>query len=143
MTLIRKAIYLIANIQIACNDLQSYGIIPHKTGNLHFTFERIPAVYMKDFIRGYFDGNGSIYYTKSWGINCSGYLPFLLKMASYLPASFSQQDFITYGTITTTKKSSVIKVLSYLYQNSTIYLERKYQKYQECLLALNDYQGAT
>ena len=131
------------NSQKVCNDLQSYGIIPHKTGNLHFTFERIPAVYMKDFIRGYFDGNGSIYYTKSWGINCSGYLPFLLKMASYLPASFSQQDFITYGTITTMRKSSVIEVLSYLYEDSTIYLERKYQKYQECLLALNDYQGAT
>lgn len=40
-------------------DLAVYGIIPHKTGTLS-----IPKVldkqYWKDFIRGYFDGDGSI-----------------------------------------------------------------------------------
>lgn len=131
------------NSRKICDDLQSYGIIPHKTGNLHFVFHQVPQKYMRDFIRGYFDGNGCIYYSKGWGINCSGYLPFLLEMASYLPCSVSKQDFSTYGTIATMKKASVIAILSYLYQNSSIYLERKYQKYQECLLALNDYQGAT
>lgn len=42
------------------NDLAKYGIIPHKTGTL-----KMPIVldkqYWKDFIRGYFDGDGSIY----------------------------------------------------------------------------------
>ena len=41
-------------------DLAVYGIIPHKTGTLS-----IPKVldkqYWKDFIRGYFDGDGTIY----------------------------------------------------------------------------------
>ena len=41
-------------------DLAIYGIIPHKTGTLS-----IPKVldkqYWKDFIRGYFDGDGTIY----------------------------------------------------------------------------------
>lgn len=40
-------------------DLAAYGIIPHKTGTLS-----IPKVldkqYWKDFIRGYFDGDGTI-----------------------------------------------------------------------------------
>ena len=126
-----------------CNDLCSYGIVPHKTGNLYFSFNRIPESLIKDFIRGYFDGNGCICYSGAWAISCSGYLPFLLEVMKYLPATLTSQDFTTYGTISTSKKSSVINTLSYLYKDSIIYLERKYKKYCECLLALNDYQGAT
>lgn len=41
-------------------DLSTYGIVPHKTGKL-FIPKDLDKKYWKDFIRGYFDGDGSIY----------------------------------------------------------------------------------
>jgi DNA-binding transcriptional regulator WhiA len=42
------------------NDLISYGIIPNKTGTLSMP-KNLKKIYWKDFIRGYFDGDGSIH----------------------------------------------------------------------------------
>lgn len=42
------------------NDLAKYGIIPKKTGTLMMP-KLLDKKYWKDFIRGYFDGDGSIY----------------------------------------------------------------------------------
>lgn len=41
-------------------DLATYGIVPHKTGKIRIPQE-LNKIYWKDFIRGYFDGDGSIY----------------------------------------------------------------------------------
>ena len=41
-------------------DLAEYGIIPNKTGKLNIP-KKLKKEYWKDFIRGYFDGDGSIY----------------------------------------------------------------------------------
>ena len=41
-------------------DLAKYGIIPRKTGKLTIP-EKLSKEYWKDFIRGYFDGDGSIF----------------------------------------------------------------------------------
>lgn len=41
-------------------DLAKYGIIPHKTGKIYIS-NLLPKEYWRDFIRGYFDGDGSIY----------------------------------------------------------------------------------
>ena len=41
-------------------DLAEYGIIPHKTGKL-FISKKLSKEYWRDFIRGYFDGDGSIF----------------------------------------------------------------------------------
>ena len=42
-------------------DLATYGIIPNKTGTLRVP-QNLKKEYWKDFIRGYFDGDGSISY---------------------------------------------------------------------------------
>ena len=41
-------------------DLANYGIIPNKTGHI-FVPKNLDKKYWRDFIRGYFDGDGSIY----------------------------------------------------------------------------------
>ena len=41
-------------------DLSMYGIVPHKTGHIYIS-SLLPKEYWRDFIRGYFDGDGSIY----------------------------------------------------------------------------------
>lgn len=40
-------------------DLAEYGIIPHKTGHIEIP-KKLDKQYWRDFIRGYFDGDGSI-----------------------------------------------------------------------------------
>ena len=41
-------------------DLATYGIIPHKTGKIRIP-QKLEKEYWKDFIRGFFDGDGSIF----------------------------------------------------------------------------------
>lgn len=41
-------------------DLAEYNIIPHKTGKLSLP-KKLSKEYWKDFIRGYFDGDGSVF----------------------------------------------------------------------------------
>lgn len=41
-------------------DLAEYGVIPNKTGTLSIP-KKLDKKYWRDFIRGYFDGDGSIY----------------------------------------------------------------------------------
>ena len=45
-------------------DLAEYGIIPNKTGHLEIP-KKLNKEYWRDFIRGYFDGDGSIYEDKT------------------------------------------------------------------------------
>ena len=46
-----------------CDSLEKYGITPRKAHaiNPSLVFENIPKEYIKDFIRGVFEGDGSIY----------------------------------------------------------------------------------
>lgn len=48
--------------QIICNDLINLGIYPRKTYNLKAV--NIPDKYFSDFVRGFFDGDGSVYIYK-------------------------------------------------------------------------------
>lgn len=42
-----------------CNDLKELGFSVAKTGNI--TVPAVPAQYFRDFVRGYFDGDGSVW----------------------------------------------------------------------------------
>lgn len=47
-----------------CQDLIKLKCIPSKTYSIKFpSYEIVPKLYMRDFIRGYFDGDGCIYTT--------------------------------------------------------------------------------
>ena len=43
---------------------EMFAIIPNKTYNIHSLPRNIPNKYYKDFLRGYIDGDGSLYFTK-------------------------------------------------------------------------------
>lgn len=45
-----------------CNSLESHGIVEHKSLILHFpSKDHVPKDLINPFVRGYFDGDGSIY----------------------------------------------------------------------------------
>jgi len=56
----RKSYYqLQISNQVICKNLMKLGILPRKTYNLDFI--KIPNNYFSDFVRGFFDGDGSVY----------------------------------------------------------------------------------
>lgn len=118
------------------HDLQKYGVIPCKSTIKKFP-NNIPNHLMKHYIRGYFDGNGSI--CKSNGrLSCSfvtGSEEFASELKDYLekmgipcyPIS-KKSNSSSYSFLIACKDHNREKFLKYLYSNSSIYLDRKYQK---------------
>lgn len=118
--------------------LNKYGCTPNKSLILQFPDKNIfkDESLIKDFIRGYWDGDGCLTYKRLNypTITCISTENFLNKVQKY---------FNTNKTLYNNSKSNdVTKVLKYngkeafeitniLYKNSKIYLTRKYNKYLE------------
>lgn len=122
-------------------DLIKWGCVPNKT----LLIEKIPNIprdYVSHFIRGYFDGDGSLHYlkgTSNYRISfTSGSEKFLQDIQKELEVSN-----LTLGHATDTNtyqlqisgKHRLVKILDYLYLDSTesIRLDRKYKAYLDCL----------
>lgn len=126
----------------------NYGIIPNKTDKLKF--QKLPNKYMVHFLRGYFDGDGSICESFSnknsitssiYATFASGsrhfseglfnYLQEVLKLGGHLQefegATKWQLKFNTNDAKT---------LLQYMYGDCSIFLDRKYTLYQR--LIVND-----
>ena len=64
-------------------DLKKYNIIPNKTYQVNDLI--IPDKYKEDFLRGFIDGDGSIYYSNSaWHINICGHSDSIIKQIAHL-----------------------------------------------------------
>jgi intein/homing endonuclease len=143
-----KYSYFRINRKEVCEQLEALGCVPNKSLILEFP-TKVPANLIKHFLRGYSDGDGTIYRntfknkktintiwkfvsTKQFcqqtakilkeelGISCSQFL------------SRPKTNDIT-TTLTVGGNLQSKKVLDWLYQDATIYLPRKYEKYQEFL----------
>ncbi len=102
--------------------------------------DMIPTELIFHFIRGYFDGDGSIYpvknskYSIKYRMSICGtesillYIQDKLKITKKLDYNRSCPKFVIAA------KQQVIDNLNLLYQNANIYLERKYQLYQTVLI---------
>lgn len=137
------------NCRELCEDLNQLGITPNKSLTLNVDMERIPKNLRHHFIRGYFDGDGSL--------NCyqrenATYLEWELSFISseiflneILVELDKKRKFFSCGQnyrFCFKSKQDIYEVLSYLYADATIFLDRKHEKMQE-FMALNDYQMAT
>lgn len=123
------------------SDLIKWGCVPKKT----FLIEKIPNIprdYISHFIRGYFDGDGSLHWlqsTNNYRISfTSGSKKFLQEILKELECSSinisQQKDSNTYYFQIAGRKQ-VEKILNYLYKDSAenMRLDRKYQSYLKCL----------
>ncbi len=119
--------------------LNNYGCVPNKSLILKFPnfgiFEDVSL--LRHFVRGYFDGDGCISFHKhkycvTPHVEIIGTHDFLEKIiqVSQISSKFihdKRHDDKTF-TIEYTKENSV-KFINWLYSDCTIYLNRKYQKY--------------
>lgn len=133
---------LIVNSKHMWNILNKYGCTPRKSLTEKFPDEQIfkSKDLIRHFIRGYFDGDGCITYVNKEhtrpGVQILGTEEFLSKMLTYFPSNcqnlslyhnhMNEKEVIRYIHTSDNKAKDIMK---YLYDNSTIYLFRKFRKY--------------
>ena len=119
-------------------DLVNLGCKPNKTSILKFpTVKQVPEILLRHFIRGYFDGDGTINIMKNFKVpqarfQLLGTMDFLNGFCKYIEPYIGNVNIhpsrgIYYIQIGGNKKTKVIFDL--MYNNSTIYLQRKYDIY--------------
>lgn len=115
------------------NDLAKFNIVPNKT----YTTTQVvfPEQFVIDFLRGYIDGDGSIYYSNNmWHVSITGHsqtlitdfrdkIDELIKKDNHLkPTYYNNVYKVTWNG------NDAKQIVSLLYNNSDIYITRKHAK---------------
>lgn len=127
-----EARYVVCSIDIV-RKLVSYGCVPRKSLILKFPEESIfkEKKLIFDFIRGYIDGDGCLCSkgkNQRLYISINGTYDFLSKIKEYFPTFYkvSKRGNIYSLEVGCDKADEIATIL---YENSTIYLDRKYKKF--------------
>lgn len=132
-----------ANEQIF-QDLGKYNIVPNKTYNIHNLPTNIPDLFKIDFIRGLFDGDGCLTFdketkSKDVTLNFTSYYEsvitdFQLLIDQLIHKEKHNKNVYTQCWHTQWRGyNQVMQILNILYKDADIYLQRKYNKYQQLL----------
>lgn len=120
------------------------GLTSNKTCTLSGNILRyIPKYLIRDFLRGYFDGDGNVFFGKryssgyKYNINVCGNEDFLLKsFQTYFPSPnklykdlYSKQCYVW----RISHRDRVKDFMYYLYYNSSIFLQRKYNEFRKIM----------
>lgn len=138
-----KQKYLDINNIVISKRLKILGCVQNKTFKIKFP-NFIPDDLLKHFIRGYFDGDGGICVyvntnkkngtqTKKQTLSIRGTENFCSELKKILNSKLNVGGSLSDDKIfslTYSGKQEIIKILDYLYDNATIFLERKYKKYK-------------
>ncbi len=135
----QKSLYI--RSQKLTNDLIKLGCVPRKSLILKFpTEEQVPTHLLSHFIRGYFDGDGSIaFYLRDnrlkQCVSMVSTIDFCTKLIDFaknkLNIHFSIYKYPNNSTmsINISSTNGCKYFLDWLYKDATIYLDRKYDKY--------------
>ena len=144
------AVFAIKNKKI-WEDLTNLGITPKKTEELVFPGKAIPDHLVHHYIRGFFDGDGSVYEMnisgnkrkdgthlmyKNIGISIIGKRDFLEDIGNIIGVKKVNGDLPIYKTkmmhqLQYSGFTRCKQVYDFLYKDATIYLERKKNKFDE------------
>lgn len=118
------------------NTLNSYGCTPKKSLTLEFPDERIfkSKDLIRHFIRGYFDGDGCVsYYTyksvNKLNVSCLGTKSFLENIIKYAKIKCIIKESRSQAMMFNLSLNKSILFCEYIYNNCSIYLDRKYLRY--------------
>lgn len=123
------------------SDLKKHGL--HNRKSFTIKFPKLRNDLIIHFIRGYFDGDGSIYKTHNGNhiyyalhilaplnFNKIIQLIFKKKYDIHLPIYILKNKFSKpFSEIRACGNKKTLKIMNILYENSTIYLNRKHEKY--------------
>ena len=122
--------------------LKNKGCVPKKSLILKFPLEIFEnhKDLIRHFIRGYWDGDGCLTYRDKGKnrpeINVISTNDFLMEMQKFLPVKQKENIPIKHKGNNIIRQwqcegKSAYNVAKYLYENATVFLERKYNKYIE------------
>jgi intein-encoded DNA endonuclease-like protein len=127
--------YLHLNSIKLCSDIINHGCVPQKTYDTTHNPQNIPDHLICHFIRGYFDGDGSIsgklkspMFSITTSKNHNEWIQsYLMRFCNLnkTKLTFCRNAYqLDYGGI-----NQIVRIFHYLYDDATIYLERKYNKF--------------
>jgi intein-encoded DNA endonuclease-like protein len=138
--------YFRINQKEICEQLVSHGCVPNKSLILEFPIT-VPKEFIRHFLRGYSDGDGTIYknqFKKKKTINTIWKIVSTKQFCNETSKLLKDELNITCSKSLCKPKTNQIttslsvggnlqvrQVLDWLYKDATIYLPRKYEKYQE------------
>lgn len=138
-TIVNSSIFQLKNKKIE-QDLLDKGVFYRKTKILKFpTEEQVPNSLLSHFVRGFFDGDGSVYYSNA-GIIISllgtySMMESILSIFKDLSGTNSKiyqdkrHDELYY--ISVGGKNMVFSIYQYLYKDASLFLERKKKKFDD------------
>ena len=133
-------------------DLESYGIIPDKTLHLKVDYKRIPREFLRDYLRGLWDGDGCfgiydrINRSRTYEVGYIGSFELVNDIKDIINNFFPihkvriwhakecNENIYRLGL---SRRDDFLEFLNFIYKDSTIYLNRKYQKYLDCINKCN------
>ena len=129
-------------------DLMNLGITYDKTHGLCFNAQCMEPELIHHFIRGFFDGDGSVFSYKinkmgkiydTIGASIIGKKDFLFDMCSYIPIRKLNGSLPIYSSkkqmwcYQVSGKKRCLQLYNYLYKDATIFLQRKKNKFEKLL----------
>lgn len=123
-------------------DLEKLGCVAKKSLILKFPgVDKIPESLIRHFVRGFWEGNGSIYKKNlnkssdiNHGINVYGSYSFCVGLAEviekYLKIKLNVKNDRKVAFLRCGSQVNVLKILGWLYKNVNFVLKRKYDMYQ-------------
>lgn len=142
-----KARVFVCSVKLI-KDLERCGIEKNKT----FSFSSIPKIkdeLIPHFLRGYFDGDGSISTngknrngSKKWALNLIATNDFIEEWQQYFEKlGITRVSIQEKGDMRVWNKAGINQItiiLNHLYKNSNIYLSRKFEKANEIFAVLDE-----
>lgn len=128
------------------DDLASHGLIERKTNTITFPTISIKDELVSHFIRGYFDGDGSMSGLKkeTYAIKICGTESILRSIEKFFPIKnkervlYERKEGQVVKSLDISGSKQVIDCINYLYNNATVYLDRKYLKTRLVLSELSE-----
>lgn len=142
--------YFRAYSQEICNDLQRFGIVPNKTLLLKEVPKNIEPKLIRHVIRGIFDGDGTVYTVPQGGKPklrfgfygtyelVSDIKRILMDKLSVRNRKVFKKTDVNVSMILWDVAEDITNFYHYIYDDATIYLLRKKQKFDEYISCVQD-----
>jgi len=113
-----------------CQDLEAKGFGRDKTFSLGDIAQFVPSELHKHFVRGVFDGDGGWFVEKyRLRFNFRGTDDFLFSLQNILPVQSRVTSRGKWKRLYSTRHQDAIALGVWMYEDSTLFLERKYVKF--------------
>ena len=145
----QRQVKIVCCSQKTVDDLIDKGVLKNKSLILKPP-TKIPQELIRHFIRGFFDGDGSLirYQNK----NCA-YIAFGINFTTTYEMAIWLQSIVQMGSVFPEKRreatwyfsfggnQQVLKFCHYMYDNASIWMDKKYNRYKELLEKYGENQG--